>query len=127
MEVGLDPVLLATVIGACGAVALDTVGALAARRLGFRYALLVPGSFLIYGVVGYAAGRYARSDLAGAVAGSLVGLVDATLGWWVAWRIGPGRPLDTDSSPAKLIRAGGTTVFVATLLGVAGAAIAARR
>lgn len=127
MHPDLESATLGTVAGALGVLTLDTIGALASRRFGFRYAVLAPASFLIYGLVGYVAGRYGRSELVGAVAGSLVGLVDATLGWWIAWRIGPGRLPEDDATATSLIRAAGTTVLVATLLGVVGAAIAIQR
>ncbi len=120
----IGPVLLIALLGTLTVLAFDSLGAVASKKLSFRYALLAPGAFLIYGAVGYAAGGYAESMLAGAVAGALVGLADATLGWWVSWRIGPGRPADGHITPTRLIQAAGTMVLVALVCGFIGATLA---
>ena len=76
--------------GALSVILFDVVGSFASLRFGFNYEILSVGSFIIYGIIGYAvmsaSGRLSRSILA-AVA---VGAVDATLGWFLSWKIGPG-------------------------------------
>jgi hypothetical protein len=80
-----------TVYGSAVVLALALVGSIASRALGFDYDSLAPISLLMYAVVGAYVGvadTVARATLAGAI----VGVVDATLGWAVAFAIGPGRP-----------------------------------
>ncbi len=81
---------------------LDTLGALAAQRLGFRYTELATVSLLIYFTVGWT--LYPNHSIAlAAVAGMVVGLVDSTLGWAISWKIGPGKP--QDASRNKILTA----------------------
>ena len=82
------PILLG---GMLAVVLFDAAGAAASKQLGFSYALLVPGSLVIYGVVAGLVAR--RRDWAvGLLAAMVMALTDLTLGWLVAWLIGPGRP-----------------------------------
>jgi len=69
----------------------DAVGAAASKQLGFSYALLVPGSLVIYGAVAWLVARR-RDWVVGLLAAMMMALTDLTLGWLVAWLIGPGRP-----------------------------------
>lgn len=104
--------------------AYDTLGALASRALGFPYETLVFGSYVIYGCAGFFAGR-ARGLVKGAIAGGLVGLIDATLGWAISWHLGPGHPPEGVTNALPLFVAF-TVVFVSLLgagLGLVGAAI----
>jgi hypothetical protein len=68
----------------------DTVGSLAAGSRGFNYAYLAPINLLLYLAAGFlGAGGDWRY---GVLAGGLVALIDATLGWAISSRIGVGVP-----------------------------------
>jgi hypothetical protein len=67
-------------VGSAAVLVLDTAGSLAARRFGFRYALLTPLSFAIYAATGFLAARAGGSAMAGATAGAAAAAVDATVG-----------------------------------------------
>lgn len=69
--------------------ALDVVGALANKPLGFPYSSLGAVSLLIYLGVGLLSGLRA-GFLAGAIAATIVGLLDSTLGPLAAWMAGSG-------------------------------------
>jgi hypothetical protein len=71
-------------------IAFDTLGSLAARILGFRYAKLVVVQFAAYAIAGGIAALHAGAVDA-ALVGGLMGFVESTLGWAISWRIGPGR------------------------------------
>jgi hypothetical protein len=72
-------------------VLFDAGGSFASKQLGFSYALLVPGSVLIYGTTAALIAR--RRDLILGLLGAIaLALTDLTAGWAVSWWIGPGRP-----------------------------------
>ena len=101
----------------------DTGASFASKALGFPYGDAFIGSVLIYAMVGYFS--YRQQGVARAVgAAVLVELVDATLGWFISWQIGPGAlPADQVSIPIIAI----TLVFVfifAVLCALIGSAIA---
>jgi hypothetical protein len=70
-------------------VAMDILGAMTGRPLGFPYARLGVVSLLIYVVVGLF-GAWRTSFAVGLGAAILVGLLDGTLGPLLAWLIGAG-------------------------------------
>jgi hypothetical protein len=110
----------AVLVGVVAVLVFDTLGSIASRRLEFAYSRLAPGSFLIYAIVGIAAGRSASLGTA-AASGAAVAFVEATIGWMIAWRIGPGRPPPGVAVPAsRLVR----TVIVVTITGALFAGIA---
>ena len=80
------------VVGAGAVLVLDTIGAIGALRLGFRYERLMPVSFALYALAGALVVRAGGSPADGAAVGAVLGLVDATLGWAISWWLGPGRP-----------------------------------
>jgi hypothetical protein len=107
-----------TVYGAAAVLALDTLGSIASRLAGFDYAMLAPVSLLIYAATGAFVALAAPLSRA-IIAGAAVGFVDATLGWVIAYAIGPGRP-----GPDERITALGfvnTVLFVACLAAVSAA------
>ena len=106
----MQPVIKVFLTGAILVLGFDTVGASASRLLGFPYAVLWIGSFIVYlAVTGRAA---VRSGLLAAIAvGALLGLVDSTLGWAISWAIGPGRPTEPMTSAAI----GAAILFVVAL------------
>lgn len=94
--------------GIAAVLVFDTIASFASARVGFPYVYASVGSFLIYAAVGYAAFRLSGVG-ASVGAAVIVELVDATLGWWVSWQIGPG------AIPEGQLRVQG---IVVTVLGV---------
>ena len=114
------------VIGGMLAVILfDTVGSFAAKGFGFDYALLIPGSLLIYGTVAAMVARR-RDWVAGLVAATALAFTDVTIGWAVSWLIGPGKP-EFDLTPMTVIGAGMTAFVLGGLAGAVGAWIGVRK
>ena len=106
----MQPVIKVFLTGAILVLGFDTVGASASRLLGFPYAVLWIGSFIVYLAVTCRAA--VRSGLLAAIAvGALLGLVDSTLGWAISWAIGPGRPTEPMTSAAI----GAAILFVVAL------------
>jgi hypothetical protein len=106
---------LVTVIAiGCFAVLLfDLLGATASRWLGFRYSQLAPGSYALYTATSVVAARLGPAWI-GIVAGAIVAFVEATVGWHISWRIGPGRPpAPTSLSRMRVIR----IVVLVTMMG----------
>ena len=85
--------------GVAAVLVFDTAASFASIGLGFPYAYASVGSVLIYALVGYFTFR--RLGLVRAIgAAVLVELVDATLGWFISWQIGPGAlPADQATTP----------------------------
>lgn len=104
-------------IGMLAVLVFDTLASLASRSLGFPYAKAAIGSFVIYAAVGFAAGRVAPIATAAGIA-AVVGLVEATAGWWLSWQIGPGRISSGALSATMAIR---TIIIVMLTAGFIGA------
>ena len=120
----------AIAVGAACVLALDTFGSLAARRGKIRYTALAPVSLLLWGLTGALAAAsvplsFANRVLVGAVAAGMVGLVDVTVGWWIAWQLGPGRTPAERATARRLIQVGGVVAMRATLYGAIGAVVGA--
>jgi hypothetical protein len=96
-------------------VALDIVGALAERPLGFPYSPLGAVSVLVYFSVGVL-GSLRAGLTAGTMAAAIVGFLDGTLGPLAAWLVGPGPVGQTMTEPR---------VFAYGIAVVTGTAIAA--
>ncbi|QIN78592.1 hypothetical protein GBA65_08735 [Rubrobacter marinus] len=95
-------------------VAFDALGSLAARRLGFPYAVLTVVSLLVYGTTGALAADQSGVTM-GTLAAGIVGLVDSTLGWAVSRKLGAGRL--PNEAPRPGVSAG--TVLLVSLLAAA--------
>ncbi len=82
-----------TLLGAVVLVlAFDTIGALiCARNPRLAYRNLWPLQFALYLVIGFVAGVTVLDPRYVGAIGAVTGLVEATLGWAITWRIGPGR------------------------------------
>ena len=110
-------------LGVLAVLTFDTVASFASVGFGFPYEYAAVGSVLIYGTVGYVVFR--RLGLLSAVgAALLVEVVDATLGWYISWQIGPGA-LPAEQTTTAVIAT--TIVFVlifAAVCAVIGSAIA---
>ena len=97
----------------------DLLAAIAGRVSGFHYGWRGPGSALIYTIAAYIVGRIANLKVATLVAASAAA-ADATLGWAIAWAIGPGRlPIESRDLPLFVGIVIGITLTGA-LLGVVG-------
>lgn len=106
--------ILTVLVGAFAVIVFDTIGSFASRSFGFPYYWLTIGSFFIYFSVGFIAAKYNRLMFAPLAAG-ITSLVDSTLGWYISWVIGPGRPtteIDTNVIIASIAFVTFTGVFV---------------
>ena len=117
----MSRVVRGTLYGAAAVLALATIGSLASRALGFNYTALAPLSLGIFAGIGAYVGVAERVSRA-AIVGAAVGLIDATVGWAIAWAIGPGRP--EVGERITLLGLFNTSLFVA-LLAAALAALGA--
>jgi len=101
--------------GMVAVIVFDALGAFASKRLGFGYALLIPGSLLIYGTVAALVAR--RRDVGeGLLAALALAITDLTLGWTVSWFIGPGRP----AGGVTIMSVLGAVITAFVLAGLAG-------
>jgi hypothetical protein len=107
--------------GAAAVLALATLGSAASQMLRFDYTMLAPVSFLIYAAIGAYVGA-AEPISRAALAGAVVGVIDATLGWAIAWAIGPGQ--SQVGERITFLGLFNTAIFVA-VLAAAGAAVGA--
>ena len=105
---------LVVLAGAIAVVLYDTAGSFLSRFLGFNYAWLTIGSILIYGTAGILAER--DSLLVGVLAAVAVGVIDGTVGWYISWVIGPGRPKEGLTAGTVI----SAIIFVATLSAISG-------
>jgi hypothetical protein len=110
----VKPLTRILLVAAVVVLVFDTVGAIASSRLGFAYSSLSPISMFIYAAAGFAAGRLAGLKAAVSI-GSAVAMIEATLGWFISWQIGPGRP------PAEYSGVG--AVLIAIMIVIATGAI----
>lgn len=109
-------------IGILSVITFDTIGSLTSRRFGFNYSYLTVGSLLIYAIVGFFASKYNGLGFA-PLASGIIGLVDSTLGWYISWIIGPGRPpLEIDSN--YIIKAISLVIILSTVTGFIGGLLA---
>ena len=113
-----------TTVGGCVAVILvDTIGSLISRTTGFPYGYFAIVSCAIYIAIGIIDG-YARSARSAVISAFAVSLVDATIGWWVSWQLGPGRLTATSTARIYIvILTGMLVVSFDTLLAFGAGAI----
>lgn len=88
-----SPWIRVAISGALSLVLYDAIAAAVFRLTGFPYSNGLLGSFIIYIVFCYYAARALprRWVRASMLTGIVLGATDETLGWAVAWAIGPGR------------------------------------
>ncbi len=106
--------VLLTAVGCVAVLALDAVGSVAARAIGFPYPWLAPFSLALYAVTGFFAADAAGHLLAGAAAGAALGVVDATAGWRISEALGP----ELEAQPGRTRR--GVAVDVVAIGAFAG-------
>jgi hypothetical protein len=111
--------------GSISILIFDLIASSASRFFGFPYRQATIGSFLIYAIVGYVVARMADQNQLPFVllAGVLIGLTDATLGWGVSWLVGPGKP-KTTLTPARWIMTALVVMATSALLATIGAVVA---
>lgn len=115
----VTPVVLAA---AALLIAVDVVGALAGKPLGFPYSPLRVVSLLVYVLVGFV-GAWRASLAAGVVAATCVGFLDATVGPLAAWVAGPGSLGQAVTEPRIFAYAITVGTGTAALAGLVGAAV----
>ena len=113
--------LVAICVGA--GILFDVVASFASKYLGVPYVLASLGSLLIYGITGYFTGRVASPSHA-AMAGAVVGLSESTVGWYVSWIIGPGRPTTGIVGRSQIAKAITQVTLLGAVLAAATAIIA---
>ena len=111
------PVVLAA---AALLVAIDVVGALAGKPLGFPYSPLGVVSLLVYFLVGFI-GAWRASFVAGFLGAVIVGFIDATVGPLAAWLAGPGSLGAGITEPRVFAYSITVATATAALAGLAGA------
>ena len=107
------------------AIVFDGIWASIAKARNLSYAKGAWVSFLIYFVAGGFASKN-NNILYGLLSGMGVALIDATIGWWISWRVGPGRLPSTISEkelPQKIVTAIVNVTLIGGLFGIAGAFI----
>ena len=114
----MSPILVA-LAGCTTILAFDAIGSLLARRFGFAYALLAPGSLALYAATGFFAARAQDGFLVGAAAGAAVAATESTLGWRISRAVGVDRE-DAVTSRGEMAVAGAVTLSGAILGGAAG-------
>jgi hypothetical protein len=118
------PLVAIMVAAAVAVVLFDSLAASVSVITGINYEFFFVGSVLIYALAGAVTYRFAGGSLGSAALVALaVGIADATLGWWVSWSIGPGRPT-FPMTPLLLTMSASFTACIATATGAVGAVIA---
>jgi hypothetical protein len=116
----MSPVVIVA-LGCCGVVALDALGSLLARSIGFNYALLTPVSLVLYAATGFLAAREADLWLVGSVGGAATAATDATIGWRISRLLGADREdavtANLEMGVATMVTLGGAVI--GTLAGLA--------
>jgi hypothetical protein len=107
------------------AVVFDGTWATIAKAKGYTYSKGMWVSFLIYAIAGITAGQNG-SFIDGIISGAGVAIIEATIGWWLSWVIGPGRLPDTiskEARPKAIINAIFIVTFTGVLFGLLGAIV----
>ena len=101
-------------------IAIDIVGALAGKPLGFPYSPLGAVSLLVYLGVGVLAALRASFGV-GVLAAAVVGFLDGTFGPLAAWLVGPGPVGPTISEPRVFAYGSAVVTAAAAAAGLVGA------
>ena len=114
--------VIVTVVGSLAILIFDLCSSLASQRFGIRYGLFSVGSVAIYFVTGFVAGKAGSIGWA-MLAAIIVGGIEATLGWYISWIIGPGRIEEGLTFQFALFGVG-FTILLAFIFGFLGALFA---
>jgi len=117
----MNQFLLIIIIGSLIVILFDTLASFASRKHQLNYSKFSIVSFTIYTLIGFFAVKHI--SLAQAVAATgIVGFVDSTIGWYISWIIGPGRPQIEMNLKNKLIAIAFVTIL-ASISGFAGSLV----
>lgn len=110
--------------GSISVLVFDLIAAGASRFFGFPYGRATIGSFFIYGTVGYIVAQSLTQNRLPSVllAGMIIGLTDASLGWGVSYLVGPGRP-KTTLTPTRWLMTALIVMVTSSLLATIGATV----
>lgn len=97
----------------------EVVAAVLALTTGTAHEHFAVGDYLIYASTGFAVARR-RGVFASPLGGAAIAGVDATVGWGIAWALGPGRPATGFRQPWLVVATVLFVVVVGAALGVAG-------
>lgn len=100
----------------------EVIAAVLALTTGTAHERFAVGDYLIYASTGFAVGRR-RGVFASPLGGAAIAAVDATLGWSIAWALGPGRPATGFSRPWLLVATVLFVIGVGAALGVTGGVV----
>jgi hypothetical protein len=53
----------------------------------------------------------------------VVALIEATIGWYISWQIGPGRPANVVVTPSYLSRSIASVALIGAVIGAGGAVL----
>lgn len=110
-------------LGVVAVILFDLIASLASRFLGVPYVLATVGSFLIYAVIGFFVGRTA-TPVEAAVVCAAVGLTESTVGWYVSWIIGPGKPAEGELTRRQILTAIRNVTLLGAIIGGAAGVVA---
>ncbi len=113
----MKPVHIILLTGCLTVFALDALTSIASRRFNFNYARLVPLSFIIYAIIGFAGAREA-DQVTGIILASAIGFFDATIGWKTSMLL-KANTGNVDNNPS-ISRWISTAIFVTLLAAVCG-------
>jgi hypothetical protein len=105
------------------AIAFDTIWATIARAKGYSYSKGMWVSFLAYTFAGGVAAQ-SGNIFDGSFTGLGVSGIEATIGWWISWVIGPGRlpvTVSKEAAPRVILRTITIVMLIGACLGVLGA------
>lgn len=111
----MNQFMLIVIIGSLVVILFDTLASFASRQYELNYGKFSIVSFSIYSLVGFFAVKSISLVQAIAATG-IVGLVDSTIGWYISWIIGPGRPQIEMNLKNKFI----AIVFITMLASLSG-------
>ncbi len=112
------PFVASLVAGVVAVLLFETLGALAAKHFGFRYGNLTVPMWLLYLLLGLFV-QVALLDVRRTVTvAAVAAVVEATAGWAIAVRIGPGR---LDASRARVATGLALAVVTDTAIALCGA------
>lgn len=103
-------IFLTLILGSVLVIIFDTLASLISFHFQVSYGLFIIGSIFIYAYIGFYCARYGGL-LWSAVGAAIIGAVDSTLGWYVAWAIGPGRTDNALNYTEILV----TIIFIASM------------
>ncbi len=87
----MKQISLTLLLGSILVILFDTFASITSLHFQIDYTLFSAGSNFIYAYTGFYCAKYG-SLLWSIVGAGVVGLVDSTIGWYISWLIGPGRP-----------------------------------